>query len=240
MEFVRQRRNHKDLEGKKHLNPVNKVESKDFPQLPRDGQLVNYEQEVLSTLQTAEASRKIVQEELIKTPEGEGLNAPVSVEAVGSNDAVKKQKQRSKNKNPLTKSVKKDKMSAVKKTGPISLDYDKDPSSFRGRLEPREVEDSQANDYDEDPPSTFRGKQDPKEQEMQDNIDNDYEQDPSTFRGKQKMKFNDYDSDPSTFRGKQVTDLMTNTEEQKTQSLFNCNKKYAIPYIMIYELNDEY
>ena len=194
MEFARQRRNHKDIEGKKHLNPVNKVESKDFPQLPRDGQLVNYEQEVLSTLQTAEASRKIVQEELIKTPEGEGLNAPVSVEAVGSNDAVKKQKQRSKNKNPLTKSVKKDKLSAVKKPGPTLLDYDKDPSSFRGRLEPRK--NSEANDFDEDP-STFRGKQDPQE----DNID--YEQDPSTFRGKQNEEFNDYESDPSTFRGKQ-------------------------------------
>jgi len=221
IEFARQQRNSKNLEGKKNLDQINEIKSKDFPQEPRDGQLVNYEQEALPTLQTEEASRKIVQEELIKTPEGEGLNAPVSVEAVGGSGAVKKQKRRSKNKNPLTKSIKKDKMSVVKKPGDIALDYDKDPSSFRGRLEPRDLENSQANDYDDDPPSTFRGKQDLKEQEMQDNIDNDYEQDPSTFRGKPKMKFNDYDSDPSTFRGKQeadqgypeVVDLMTNIDK---------------------------
>ena len=209
--------------GKKNLDQVNMNKLKDFPQKPRDGQLFNYEQEALPTLQTGKATRTIVQEELIKTPEGEGLNAPVSVEAVGDSGALKNR--RSKNKNPLTKSIKKDKMSAVKKPGPTPLDYDKDPSSFRGRLEPRDVENSQANDYDDDPPSTFRGKQDPKKeqemQEMQDNIDNDYEQDPSTFRGKQKMKFNDYDSDPSTFRGKQekdqgypeVVDLMTNFDK---------------------------
>ena len=200
MEFARQQRNNKDLglDGKK--NPE---------------QLVNYEQEAMPKLQTAEASKDIVIEELIKAPED--LNAPVapvSVNVVDGSElkAMKKPKQRSRNPNPLTKSVKKDKMSLVKK---LALNVDKDPSSVS--LEPRDVENSKTNDYDEDP-STFRGKKDPKE--ILDNIDYDYENDPSTFRGKQKVEFNDYESDPSTFRGKQdpdqgypeMVDLMRNNK----------------------------
>ena len=148
-------------------------------------------------LQDAKASKENFQEELIKAPDG----LKVGVEAVGGINvkALKKPRQRSKNTNPLTKSVKNPKMSSVKKPGPTPLDYDKDPSSFRGRLEPRE--NSQASDNDEDP-STFRGKQYPHE----DNID--YEQDPSTFRGNKKDEFNDYESDPSTFRGKQEQSIV--------------------------------
>jgi len=216
MEYARQQRKNKDLGGKKDLEQKNPVESKDsqdgktssrlnkkdasgvitpeqhFPRELREGRgLVNYEQEAMPKLQDAKASKKIVPEELIRAPGG----VRVGVEAVGDINvkALKRLKQRSKNTNPLTKSVKSPKMSSVKKQGPTPLDYDKDPSSFRGRLEPRE--NSEANDYDEDP-STFRGKQDPHE----DNID--YEQDPSTFRGNKKEESNDYESDPSTFRGK--------------------------------------
>jgi len=216
IEYARQQGKNKDFGEKKGLEQ-NTIESKDsqdgktssrlnkkastedippekhFPRELREGQgLVNYEQDAMPTVQDAKASIEIFQEELIKAPDG----LKVGVEAAGGSNvkALKKPKQRTKNTNPLTKSVKKPKMSSVKKEGPTPLDYDKDPSSFRGRLEPRE--NSEANDYDEDP-STFRGKQDPQE----DNID--YEQDPSTFRGKQKEEFNDYESDPSTFRGKQ-------------------------------------
>ena len=194
----------KDNQNGKTSSRLNKKASADeipselehFPREIREGRLVNYEQEAMPPLPTAEASKKIFQEELIKAPEG--LNSPVSVEAASGNNAkaLKKPKQRSKNSNPLTKSVKNPKMSSVKKPGPTPLDYDKDPSSFRGRLEP--IEKNEAADYNEDP-STFRGKQDSQEH----SIDFDYEQDPSTFRGKQKVEFNDYDSDPSTFRGKQ-------------------------------------
>ena len=128
----------------------------------------------MPTLQDVKASKEIFQEELIKAPDG----LKVGVEAAGGSNvkALKKPKQRTKNTNPLTKSVKNPKMSSSKKQGPTPLDYDKDPSSFRGRLEPRK--NSEANDYDEDP-STFRGKQETQEDSM------DCERDPSTFRRKQ-------------------------------------------------------
>jgi len=216
MEFARQRRNNRDF-GKKDLDLMNKGdfrESRDektplskkassqdvsaekpqhFPRESREGPLVNYEHDAMSKL--PEATKKIAKEDLIESTKGP--NVP---ESQVKSEAVKK---RSKKSNPLTKSLKKPKMSSAKKQAPTpqpSLDYDKDPPSFRGLPETKNLDTSMANDYEEDP-STFRGNYNSKE--IQDTIDNDYEQDPSTFRGKQDVEFTDYESDPSTFRGKQ-------------------------------------
>jgi len=218
MEFARQQRNNRDF-GRKDLDLMNKgyfresrdektpsplskkASSKDvsaekpqhFPREPREGQLVNYEHDAMSQL--PEATKKIAKEDLIESTKG-----PKVPESQVKFKAVKK---RSKKTNPLTKSLEKPKMSSAKKQVPTpqpSLDYDKDPPSFRGLPEPRNLDTSMANDYEEDP-STFRGNYNPKE--IQETLDNDYEQDPSTFRGKQVVEFTDYESDPSTFRGRQ-------------------------------------
>ena len=214
MEFARQRRNNRDF-GKKDLDLMNKgdfTESQDekshlskkasskdvsaekpqhLPREPREGHLVNYEHDA----QLPEATKKIAKEDLIESTKGPNVpESQIRLEAV---------KKRSKKSNPLTKSLKKSKMSSAKKQAPTpqpSLDYDKDPPSFRGLPETKTLDTSMANDYEEDP-STFRGNYNSKE--IQDTIDNDYEQDPSTFRGKQDVEFTDYESDPSTFRGKQ-------------------------------------
>lgn len=217
MEYARQQRNNRDF-GRKELDLMTKVDSREsrdgtpsplgkkasskdvsaeepqhFPREPREGQLVNYEHDAMPKL--PEATKKIAPEDLIESTKGSnGQDSQVKFKAV---------KKRSKKNNPLTKSLKKPKMSLAKKQEPTplpSLDYDKDPPSFRGLPEPRNLDISMANDYEEDP-STFRGNYNTKE--IRDTIDNDYEQDPSTFRGKQDVEFTDYESDPSTFRGKQ-------------------------------------
>ena len=211
MEFARQQRNNRDLdlmnkgefrESRDEKIPSSKkASSKDvsaekrqhFPREPREGRLVNYEHDAMSKL--PEATKKIAKEDLIESTKGPNVpESQVKFEAV---------KKRSKKSNPLTKSLKKSKMSSAKKQAPTpqpSLDYDKDPPSFRGLPETKNLDTSMANDYEEDP-STFRGNYNSKE--IQTTIDNDYEQDPSTFRGKQDVEFTDYESDPSTFRGKQ-------------------------------------
>ena len=199
MEFASQRRNNKDnLDKSDDVKLTKKIESgkemsrenpEHFPREPREGQLVNYEEE--EVVPSAKASKQIIQEELIKAPKV----APISIEAVGGSDVktLKKPKQRSKNKNPL-KPPKKLKMSSVKKANDIV----EDPPTFRGK-EDSKVQDIIDNDYEQDP-STFRGKQ---------NVESmDYESDPSTFRGQQKVEIMDYESDPSTFRGKQDAEAM--------------------------------
>ena len=222
MEFARQQRNEQSI-GKKNSD-LGEVESKDspapktssplskkasrnvdhakkpqhVPREPQEGQLVNYEHDSMPKL--PEASKGIVQEDLIKVPKA--LDVPVNFEDV---KALKKLKLRSKKTNPLTKSFKKIKMSSAKKPAvkpSPSLENAKESRSMggSGRLGPKDSETIKSNDYEDDP-STFRGKDEPKE--IQDAIDNDYEQDPSTFRGKQEVEFMDYESDPSTFRGKQ-------------------------------------
>ena len=233
MEFARQQRNEQnlkkedfnqvDVESKdspaaKTPSPLSKKASRNFepakkpqhvPREPQDGQLVNYEHDSMPRL--PEASKEIVQEDLIKAPNA--LDAPVNIEDV---KALKKPKLRSKKTNPLTKSFKKMKMSSAKKPAatvlPPSPENDEDLRSLGGlgrlegfldfflnlalALELTDSETIKTTDYEDDP-STFRGKDGPK-----DDIDNDYEQDPSTFRGKQEVEFLDYESDPSTFRGK--------------------------------------
>ena len=90
----------------------------------------------------------------------------VAVPVIVSNPSKKRSK--SKNSNPLTVGLKKQKMSSIKRVSnakPLSLkkevenptedDYDNDPSTFRGKLLP---EESDFSDYDVDP--SFRGKQD--------------------------------------------------------------------------------
>lgn len=215
IEFARQQRNNRDF-GRKDVDLMNKVDSREsrdektpsplsktasskdvsaekpqhFPREPREGQLVNYEHDAMPKL--PEATKKKASKDLI-----ESIKVPNEPDSQVKFKAVKK---KSKKNNPLTKSLKKPKMSsasAKKQESLPSLDYDKDPPSFRGLPEPRNMD---ANDYEEDP-STFRGNDNPKE--IQDTIDHDYEQDPSTFRGKQDVEFTDYESDPSTFRGKQ-------------------------------------
>ena len=204
MEFARQQRNLKETNVGADVGKVGKSRGRvskevptavtenpaHIPREPREDQLVNYEEPSMPKLETAELSMQVVQEELItSTPSG-------GIELLKSS-----KKRRSRNTNPLTKSSNKARMSAAKKpvvarmteAPSTSLDYDTEPSTFRGRQE--------LNDFDEDP-STFRGKQDPEE--VEDNIENDYDNDPSTFRGKKKENdFADYESDPSTFRGKQ-------------------------------------
>merc|ERR1712113_979986 len=90
----------------------------------------------------------------------------VAVPVIVSNPSKKRSK--SKNSNPLTVGLKKQKMSSIKRVSnakPLSLkkevenptedDYDNDPSTFRGKSLP---EESDFSDYDVDP--SFRGKQD--------------------------------------------------------------------------------
>ena len=233
MEFARQQRNElspgrkdsdlgevesKDSPAAKTSSPLSKKASSNVdpskklqhvPREPQEGQLVNYEHDSMPRL--PEASKEIVQEDLIKAPKA--LDAPVIIEDV---KALKKPKLRSKKTNPLTKSFKKMKMSSAKKPAatvlPPSPENDEDLRSLGGlgrlegfldfflnlalALELTDSETIKTTDYEDDP-STFRGKDGPK-----DDIDNDYEQDPSTFRGKQEVEFLDYESDPSTFRGK--------------------------------------
>merc|ERR1712073_175569 len=90
----------------------------------------------------------------------------VAVPVIVSNPSKKRSK--SKNSNPLTVGLKKQKMSSIKRVSnvkplslkkevenPIEDDYDNDPSTFRGKSLP---EESDFSDYDVDP--SFRGKQD--------------------------------------------------------------------------------